>query len=118
MNRIVLVEADYHVRPPLWNVPSPEEEAEGRRIAKTGRWRSGLTSDVSQRNSGWPISERLKQRLNAWADVWEGIGGEAAEHDEEWLSLGQSLVAEVQQELGPEYEVRYGHSREHWGEEG
>jgi hypothetical protein len=69
--------------------------------------------------ASWPISMELLERLNGWAREWEegqnvGIGPRtefwSAEEEDEWRIRGEELALEVQEQLGPCWEVRYGHA--------
>lgn len=63
------------------------------------------------------ISARLRDDLREWAREWELIMGSDLEVREKdryrrWLTAGRRHARDLQQELGPEFEVEYWHARE------
>ena len=100
--RRVLIDWDYAASG-IWTILSPEEL---HAPARPGRWEAGRPSTPRPRADRLP--ETLLDALEAWNRDGESLGRAAPATDAQWTAFWEraaDLAEQVQDQLGPDYEV-------------
>ncbi|MFF0967204.1 hypothetical protein ACFYWA_18630 [Streptomyces sp. NPDC003283] len=72
--------------------------------------------DTDPRDARFGLSDELVNRLDTWAEVYEGIlvfddparsGFPSPEAKSRWVNEGHAIAADLAAELGPDWTVRY-----------